>query len=76
MSETDESSSKESQPRTFREAEVLGLKFMQERKFEDALEGIEFPMLLMFLFALTDSNVLYRSPSAHDYTHVQLFKKG
>lgn len=45
MSETDESSSKEPQPRTFREAEVLGLKFMQERKFEDALEGIEFPML-------------------------------
>lgn len=26
-------------PITFREAEVLGLKFMQQRKFEEALKG-------------------------------------
>lgn len=27
-------------PQTFREAEVLGLKYMQERKFKEALDGM------------------------------------
>lgn len=26
-------------PSTFREAEVLGLKYMQERKYKEALDG-------------------------------------
>lgn len=34
----------EASPSTFREAEVLGLKLMQERKYEEALKGASFSL--------------------------------
>ena len=47
MSDSETNNDSVPQPKTFREAEVLGLKYMQERKFEDALKGTHDFFLLL-----------------------------
>ena len=37
-------------PSTFREAEVLGLKYMQERKYKEALDGKVLDVLYLILY--------------------------
>ena len=47
ISKQEEADSKEeAPPTTFREAEVLGLKLMQEQKYEEALDGTRFCVMI------------------------------